>query len=394
MMGSIINAVDRAIWVQVPRLAARLSDILGVTLADGQYLRRARSLALLLPILALMLGFLIGATHSEWFGFGSEKRAFSASLFLTLFALTIGALSAQLSLLLLLGYMVADIAIFQVMSDRDSPVGFYAGLLLSYILFAQLISIIPVIARAIGIVSVAGITGTQRPKVRLRLALLLGSSGVAMAVLTYAWIAAFPYLIRPVHVLTGRWVDIRFFIDSRMTLETVRPIQIQIDGAPSIFHPLMIAGVLALVFRLAVEALWRIERQPEGGVLSRHPVRSWPILISAPLKAAFSTFILSGMFSHLYQAFMTYVAFLALFVIGHFRVWQNAALAKHMMRVPLIFRFLVALALTWGVTALLLPALMFDFNSFTPMIVTIIIGAGIFAFIMPQPASPNADAPE
>lgn len=89
-------------WVKLPRKAARLSGKLSEYLMDGHYLTIVKPLAALLPLAMFILGFLWG--WKDW----GVYHVFTESKTLILVIIAIGALSSNLGMFFLVGFIIGD----------------------------------------------------------------------------------------------------------------------------------------------------------------------------------------------------------------------------------------------------------------------------------------------
>lgn len=104
-------------WVTLPGNLRRYSVLLAEAWSDGLYLTGWPFLIVLVPALALLLGLVEGTTHwsfliNDQISGGQTALTFTELLpFMTVTAL-LGAMSANLGLLVVLGYAVGDLLIF------------------------------------------------------------------------------------------------------------------------------------------------------------------------------------------------------------------------------------------------------------------------------------------
>ncbi|MBO0790613.1 MAG: hypothetical protein J2P36_06645, partial [Ktedonobacteraceae bacterium] len=130
-------------WVRIPIVLRRYALMFSEAWCDGIYLTRYPRLACILPLLALLIGFIEGATHWTLSSIAGTI-AFTELLPLMILTAIAGALSTNMGLMMIGGYMIGDffIAAYQNPSYQvGAPGDFLNGvlflripLLISYIL--------------------------------------------------------------------------------------------------------------------------------------------------------------------------------------------------------------------------------------------------------------------
>ena len=192
-------------WVDIPCSLARYSRLLAAAWSDGLYLTSWRRVALALPLASFMLGFLKGATHWSPLTIGSTHVSTSipAVAFLQIYhllflAAALGALSAQLGLVLVTGFALGDYLIAGPYMTQWSwaPIsGFLTmrvPMLLSYCMFFALAVMPTLFGRAL-------LTPLRRQFPRddvFSVILRVAASAIVQMLLVFCWIEVTPVVLR------------------------------------------------------------------------------------------------------------------------------------------------------------------------------------------------------
>src|SRR5437588_3875172 len=125
-------------WVDIPGVLRRYSLLVSETWSDGIYLTAWPLPSVLAPLLVLLIGLIEGATHwsfliNDTVSFGQPAIAFTELLPLMIFTAAMGAISANLGLMLVLGYALGDLLIFGSISANTAALNLPDNPLLAFI---------------------------------------------------------------------------------------------------------------------------------------------------------------------------------------------------------------------------------------------------------------------
>src|SRR6266849_5908875 len=115
-------------WVAIPKVLRRYSVLLSETWSDGIYLTIWPLVSILAPLLVVLIGLAEGITHwnlliNDSISSGQLATAFTELLPLMILAALVGAISANLGLMMVLGYGLGDLLIFGSVSANLSQLG-------------------------------------------------------------------------------------------------------------------------------------------------------------------------------------------------------------------------------------------------------------------------------
>jgi len=217
-------AVERW-WVQIPARLNRYSSLLSDVWSDGIYLTAWPRVAILLPLISLVFGFVEGASHWSFLTVGENSVsssipvvAFAQVLPLVVIGAVVGSLSSNAGLMLVLGYALGDFLFAgpQVPFNRGPwlPSFFYTRtpMLLSYVLFLML-AVLPIVSTKRLLTDPYRLMpGRDNASTFVRLAATAGVQGLFI----YIWICVAPMVMRtlwqwPVHSYYGAPVAIGYF---------------------------------------------------------------------------------------------------------------------------------------------------------------------------------------
>lgn len=362
------HLVDVYFWERLPSALGRISWSIGLILADGQYLRRNSKVGAALPLTVAILGFLAGALHSELFGFPPEgasngealAKSFSSSPGVVILSAALGAVSPALALLFITAYAVTDLLIFQPLVVVPAAeeirrqmtllqsLGFNVGLIASYLIWAQLAVLTPFMARYAALALFGNRLITMGQKAA---AFIEGTiCAIVQGALVVAWIAAFPFLIRTVHVLNAPWGSEKVWgkFDPRVVYETFRHfmpydgISVYRDFRDYSWH-LVGVCVAAILARFLLETFFAIN--PRDRLISSIPAlrtqRDWRFDVAA--KTGITILFISGVLTYWSFAFLAFVVFAAAYSLTDTRSPFSAWYLPLVNRVPLALRLLIGL---------------------------------------------------
>ena len=388
------------LWsVALPRLLDRFAPPLADGFADGAWMSGWRGVAAVLPILAFAIGIL---APGHWPGI--QSHAFTSSLSFMIVAIILGILSGAVGVALVIGYSIGDLlsnpydpsAIanalwYESFWGRIDALGtrpflvvlHYGALVISYVLLAILVVIVPQFAHRMS-EELAERIG-RWPVPRLLSSVLLYAAGCG--VLVYLWSQAMVVLIRPLETSKG---------SPSIPQELFSVLQAQ-------WIWLVIAAALAAAVRLVLENWATGNRRRAKVIMTLQQARSsgskgrgfWaavPRPVQIALVSISTAALLAGIATDSVQLL---VAAAGIALIQVLRYVVSGPLSG-LTRVPLAVRFLVAL----GVGALLLNALMGyllqlspDGTGFLPILVGALLMMAIVGVLFPKAGSirPNQE---
>ena len=361
------NRPSDLVWIRIPRAALRVSTMLGVAMADGGYLRAWPIAAWAAPAGAALLGFLLGVLH--------PGELYTYSLLVMALLGAVSGLGAGLGFWALVSFSVGDF----FLSTRGSfsrlalslsldGVRSAAALLISYVLLAGLLVLIPLLSVAV--------RAAVLSRTRTRSAEVLGGSAlvITQCLLAFLWTQSTPFLIRPV------W---SYFA-----------------GTPEVIaiEPLQQRGwIVVIVIGLAAGARLWLEHRASSVIdplglpgLAGSGRRPPPWWLSVTGRTLFVTFMLSGLFMEWFEALITAVALFGIFVL-QIRVLPGTRLAAVAERVPLLVRVGLAALLAYIAGVVIVErAAESGVGSFVPLVLATLVSLLIAAVLIPdrQPRAP------
>lgn len=195
-------------WVDIPAGLRRYSLLLAEAWSDGIYLTAWSLVSILAPLAALVIGLTEGVTHwslliNDTISSGQPAIAFTELLPLMVLTAAAGAISANLGLMLVLGYAAGDLLIFGSLSANvaalnlpDNPVLALIYLrvpqLVSYGLFF-LLAVMPTLSTKYLVVHLSRFLKATEPAATV---LRICAVAVIQGAIVYVWTQAAPLLIR------------------------------------------------------------------------------------------------------------------------------------------------------------------------------------------------------
>jgi hypothetical protein len=387
-------------WLGVPRRLRPYSAILSNAWSDGIYLTAWPRAAILLPAVVLLFGFFEGVTH--WSPLTVSNTSLSTTLVavslmqivhLLIIAAVLGSLSADLGLMLVVGFALGDYLIagpFLTLPVWDPVAGFL------YLRLPQLYSygILFALAVAPNLVS-AGLLRPLNQKLRgdglTSWIIRLVASGLVTAFLVFSWTVLAPLTLRIQWSWTGGTPPTSVF-DYRSMMNPWLPLA-------------AVAGVVARAF---------LVRRARGNVVLRERMRKlwqqaidadrqlkWPRRQPAWLRAAgialLSTLLLAGLIASWLLALLVFAVLLAICltrncVLPKVSPWMKWS--RIVERVPAIVRLAAAIVATYFATLqfLQLPGMSAPANGipghFGAELISIGMGVIILTLLLPYiPAS-------
>lgn len=354
-------------WVGLPGIAGRLSRWLLHMLADGLYLVGWRPVAALAPIVALLLGLLIG-----WVRLDAEV-IYTQSLVIQAIALAFGFLSSLLGALFVLGYAIVDF----LLPGRPGPRTFSlldvvllrGALLVTYLAFAVMAAIIPAATRMAR--ASVPLPSPERADARMAAEILIAA--ITGPALLFLYLQAVPLLIRPLFTWQGQTPPV----------DAIAPLQ----------ERGWILALVALVFAIlrvileysaaaadpaGVEALVAaVEQADRPGLLDRLPQP-----VTAVIWSGIATFLVAGLLDNWFSVL---IIFLSILFIEGFRILlanRAPGWTRLVERVPVILRLAAVLALSALLSARLFASLRLG-ESFLPLVLALLIPLALMAVAFP-----------
>lgn len=344
-------------WGVLPARAARLSGALGFVLRDGEYLEAVPPAAAYAPPVALLVGLPAGWLHPL------AQDPFTTSPLLMALAVAVGTISAGVGAWLFVGYAVGELFAARGPAfggSAASDVRTYTAILLCDIVFAMLVVIIPITARALAAeVSARWFPGRgDLPTHAIAV--------VAVAALAFAWAQGALVLTRPFFTWHGLGIP----------AAEIQAIQLAAVVLPTIAAVAM-ATRAVLETRLLTIAVVRpaAELRPE-----RRPL---PPPVSLGLRVAFAVFLLAGLMDSWIDAVLVAVAMSALLVL------REPALRKIETRLLIVVRLPILPRLVTGaIISVILGVVVvgvFGADGFVrPIVVSTLISLIVFSLLLPD----------
>jgi hypothetical protein len=368
--------VDRRLielwWGDLPARAARLSSTLGFVLRDGEYLESLPPAAAYAPPVALLVGLLAGWLHP----FGQEP--FTTSPALMALALVVGTLSAGLGVWLFAGYVVGDLFVARGPAYGGSGANdlkTYAAILLCDIVFAMLVLIIPVTARALA----AEVNARWFPQRGAFPAQAIAV--IAVAALAFAWAQGALVLTRPFFTWHGL---------------SVPGTEIQALQLATVLLPVMAALAMAARAVLETRLLARPSVRPAGEL---RPARApLPAPVALGLRVAFAVFLLAGLMDSWVDVALVAIAMVVLLVLREPALRRIENRLVVVLQLPILPRLLAGAVISAVLGVLVVGV--FGADGFVrPIVVSTLISLIVFSLLLPDsvlatPHTPPAAPPE
>lgn len=393
-------------WVHIPVFLRRYSMLLAEAWQDGIYITARPFASIAAPAIIFLFGFLQGAFHWD-FGIHSSYAgniSFTGSLPLLLLAAVIGAFSAQLGLMLVLGYGIGDFFIagpqVSVGSLGALPANPFTEfiflripLLVTYFLFFLLAVISTLTAKFLVLGLHPLLRRSQAPIVSLRITL----NALLQGAMVYAWALAVPLYIR---ILWG-WSDSLPPLSATYYPQSLKNLIIAVAVIAVI-----IRGILAYPLERASRVAQRTERLVRGlRNADTHPAftRRLPFFVRALLLAAGITLLFSGFIGSIVEASIVFI-FLALILLArmvwlpHLALWS--AWTNLITHVPLLLCLLIGIVVS-NVLGLLLLSTLSNLHtisntasgSFLPLLIGICLSLLVFMILVPQATLSSVRSP-
>ena len=368
------NDLGDRLWVRLPDLLRRHSPTAGMAAADGGYVRAWPRMAIGAPVAAGSIGGLLAAALSLF----SVGPLYTYSFTVVALLIVVAGLGAGIGGWAWAGFTAVNLGF----ADRSGLPGFspfvsgpghrlfygWLPLALTQALLFGLLVLVPLLGRLFG--ESAG-RALRRRVPELESATVTIVSLVALALLTYSWAQAVPFMIRPLWNFSG----------STPEIAAVQPIQ-------SHCGLLAAAAVLGGVIRLALMELARprLVGLPMPAPLppSQERSRSVPRLVWVPVQALVMTLLIGGLVTDRTGGAALWLAIVA---IGYLRTLVVPRLAGYtavVRRVPAVVRVLGCAAVSYLLTHVVVqPAVDRGESSFISLATVILASLLVAAFLLP-----------
>lgn len=392
---AVLPATIEQWWLRIPVYLRRWSLLLSAAWTDGIYLTALPIVAVLLPLLALLIGFGEGVSHWS-FGFTVWEYhilPFPAVVFVQMlpllyFAAVAGALSAWLGLLVVIGYTAGDwfLAGAAFPYPGHSWLGRFLQIgvpqLITYLLFFML-AVLPVMAARVLAGSLGPLTRLLRPVSFWFNAVLVAA---LQGLIVYAWTMSAPMVIRPVWTWAWRGqyppLTVPYFtsvVDPGLPVAVIIAAMVR---AALMWWARQSKAVARQAARLA-EAFGEADRYPG---FMRHLPQWARVLVSALVV----TLLLAGFIKTLWLGIEMFIIVAVIlmgraFLLPRVPGWTAAA-----ARIPLLFRWLAVVGAGYlaAQAVFLAPGTAVQFNeapgAFAPERASIVLGLIIAALLLPD----------
>jgi hypothetical protein len=344
-------------WGRVPLRMARISAGLGVVFGDGGYLQAVPRAAGLAPLLALVLGFIIGWRHPL------ATDLFTSSVAFLVLALLVGTLSAAVGAWLVIGYAVGDITIGvrdpAFLGSFANSGKTWAALILCAFVLAILVVLIPLTARSLANeVAARWLAGRA-------LAAEAGVALVAEALLVFAWTQAALVLTRPYFTWHG-----------------LAPSTSTVEGLHTAAWALPLVAIGAAALRAWLDVRYAAAT-PHRTPLPARQRRRAPKPVAIGVRAAIAVFLLAGLMDSWVDPIIVgavMIAFLALREPLLRRIGPRTAIV---MRVPILPRLIVGSVVS-AVIAIIVVAAFGTQSVVRPVVISTLVSLIVFTVLLPD----------
>ncbi len=375
-------------WGRVPRALSRLSPVAAAAAFDGAYLVGWRRAGALAPLAAITAGLLLGWIHPP-----DGSYAFTGSLLLTAFLLGVGGLGSGIGLWLLVGFAIGDFVLFPHLADEtislrctgiqctivDEILKVRGPLLISYVLLAQGVMLVPFASTAIRSAVLRLVARFREPG----LAVGVGVQVVVQAAFSALWASSLAFAIRPL------WA----FLGDQPPVEEIRPVQ---EGV------LLLALVGGAIGGARVVAEFTAVHLPQGAArfeaLATVATRGsggarLPFPVGVVIVALLTTAAAAGLVTSWLEAGVMLAALIGIGLVRA-RLTRMVPIAGVIARrVPMLIRLAAGGILAFFVVRWILE--LGPGTSFVTSLVSFLVTLLIFAIVAPEtpPESPPTGTP-
>lgn len=353
-------------------MVARVSTTLAAMFSDGQYISAIPAAGIFAPLIALFWGLFVGVIH---FYLG---ETYTYSLLLMSLMLAISSFGAMLGIWLWVGYCLGDgllfllgIGYFSTARNFLDRVGlFYLPSILSYLLLATLLIIIPFASQGLREQS---LKFKMPPFLRTILGAIIQLAVVAG--LVYVWTQSMPVLIRPIFTWHRNSPSTAAIAPLQRTGWVLSIVAIIFGTARIIAEKIALARPAAKMRARAAQASLRL-----AAAFKRFRI---PGFITVIPKAILFTFLLSGMFEGWLDAILFFIFLVIVleareFISNYMLFWMRIV-----SFVPILIRFIIALAISSVFGYIILNLMWRDARTFLPIIIGTAFSFIVFAILIP-----------
>lgn len=378
-------------WKRVPLAVNRFSRNAAMVFADGLYLSGWPWIGALAPLLAGLLGLLLGWLHP----FGEDSYTFSIPAMALMVA--ISNLGIALGMWLWLGYAFGDLIIYATEVHYRYASGLFAPVedlvrvripfLLSDLLLGILLILIPFISLRVTTETIARF----RVPRALRLTAILNIQACILAVLVYLWTQAVPTLIRPLYTWREVGLPNAVLVQDGWRIVVV---------AVSIWVVRFLLKFRALTVAKSAERVAALRNvlanTPPGPAMVLPAIPAvLSNIIPIPIKAALITFLLSGLIESWLQGIVAFIGVSLILLVRDVIIPFVGIWTRLVSRVPLVIRFALGIFIAWLLGSLILNAT-WGFGrdtTFWPLMLSTLASLLVFALLIPGHASQTNPKP-
>ncbi len=395
-------------WVAIPASLRRYSLYLSETWADGIYLTAWPIVALVAPFATFLFSLVEGVTHwnlliNDTVLGGNPAVTFTELLPFMVLTAVAGAISANLGLMMVLGYAIGDFLIagfrftypgleFQSPNPLQSFVWLRLAQLISYMLLLFL-AVTPTLSTRYLVPRLDTLLRTTEPTSTL---LRVGMMAVIQGAIVYSWTLAAPLLIR----VFWAWTDGQPPLSAAYYLQELGlwVVAAAVVGAAG-------RGWLVYLARRNQPAVQRTERQASAlrtadthlAFTRQLPTFVRAILVAVALTLLISGFIVSASPGSLVEALLMFI-FLAFILIARMALLPSLGFWKSwaalITRLPLIARLVIGAFASFNLSQQIITfyqnqplALTRTSESFLPIVISIGLSLLIMTALIPPVSS-------
>jgi hypothetical protein len=364
---SAAGRVADVIWDSLPRRVPARLVLIRLALTDGGYLRSWPVAAISTAGAALVIGVMLGWQPGNPSDYGPPKL-YTYSLLGMLAMMVISFTGAGNGLRCLIGYALADLLLRNHLratssSDAIAIVVSYGPLLIAYVLLGVLTVLNPLVSALAGRRAVLKIRyGFVRRNGRVASAAV---AGLTAGLLTWSWTHTTPTLIRPVYTWPG----------GNPPTDAIEPLQ-------HFGWLLVLMAAAAAAARAVIEdAARRTGYRPPQPAAPDSATR-WPLPLAVALRALVTTFVMSGLFTQVWQAVVFAVIFAAA-LVARAALGTRLRWVRLVTRIPVLLRLALVAVIAYGVGTVTLNAMWPSTESFAPLVISITIALALWAVLIP-----------
>ena len=374
------------IWARPALLLRRLHPALAASVRpDLAFLAKVDArLPMALPLLVVVLVAVFSGARL------TIGQVYTESLVFLVLAAAIGIVAPVAGVLLVLLHAVVDLARTLIdpfaMSGSFGPLGTIAGRLISFYLLWLLVVEIALMARAIPWVVMAG----NRPaSLSSRRQVAIGSTVVAVGLMTWIWTQAAGILIRPVFTWSGLGSP-----------STIAISNLQVSGMILVVASAAVAGVISYLRLKQAEA----ERHGDIGFeefqdfdLAEFQSESTEGagLVGQLARHMLGVFLLGGLMSGVLDLVILGGVALASQPLAE-RILKTGALRKLLAGIPWLVRFVLGFGVTF-VIGMVINSIRYEplaGSEFFPLVITVALGLVIFQVMLTDPEEEDEEEEE